>query len=162
MKVQTEHSGTITFRPEDCYFNYKLLVQIINHNNKTSLERNKNMNKRQRKKWLKKHGKYVNPKETWDLSYTIAEFIIPRLKYFKEKSCCYPGTGEMNTPEKWDAALDKMIHAFELTLMTDDYYGVWDINTQPYKEAKHLIDQKQAEVDEGLQLFGKWFQALWW
>ena len=55
-----------------------------------------------------------------------------------------------------------MIHAFELTLMTDDYYGVWDINTQPYKEVKHLIDQKQAEVDEGLQLFGKWFQALWW
>lgn len=25
------------------------------------------MNKRQRKKWLKKHNKYINPKETWDL-----------------------------------------------------------------------------------------------
>lgn len=162
MKVRTKHSGTITFHPEDCYMNRKLLIQMINHNNKKSLERNKNMNKRQRKKWLKKHGKYINPKETWDLSYTIAKFIIPRLKYFKEESCCYPGTGDMNTPEKWDAALDKMIHAFELTLMTDDYYGLWDINTQPYKEAKHLIDQKQAEVDEGLQLFGKWFQALWW
>lgn len=162
MKVRTKHSGTITFHPEDCYMNRKLLIQMINHNNKKSLERNKNMNKRQRKKWLKKHGKYINPKETWDLSYTIAKFIIPRLKYFKEESCCYPGTGDMNTPEKWDAALDKMIHAFELTLMTDDYYGLWDINTQSYKEVKHLIDQKQAEVDEGLQLFGKWFQALWW
>lgn len=43
------------------------------------------MKKRQRKKWLKQHGEYVNPRDTWALDYTIAEFALPRLKLYKEK-----------------------------------------------------------------------------
>lgn len=35
------------------------------------------MKKRQRKKWLKQHGEYVNPRDTWALDYTIAEFALP-------------------------------------------------------------------------------------
>ena len=42
------------------------------------------MNKRTRKKWLKEQGLYVNPKETWNLDYTIAKFMLPRLKLFKK------------------------------------------------------------------------------
>ena len=38
------------------------------------------MNKRQRKKWLKQHKKYINPRETWSLDVTIANFVYPRLK----------------------------------------------------------------------------------
>ena len=58
------------------------------------------MNNRQRKKWLKKQGSYANKKETWRLDVTLAKYIIPRLKKFKELNNGYPGIEEMNTPEK--------------------------------------------------------------
>ena len=67
------------------------------------------MNKRTRKKWLKEQGLYVNPKETWNLDYTIAKFVLPRLKLFKKLNNGYPGREGMETKEKWDEALNKMI-----------------------------------------------------
>ena len=120
------------------------------------------MKKRTRKKWLKQHGKYFAPNECWSLDITIAEFTLPRLKYLKEHTIAYPGIGEMNTFEKWQAGLDKMINAFELISKPDDAYGVWDIEKNTYEEIKPLLEQKQKEVDEGLELFGKWFQRLGW
>lgn len=44
------------------------------------------MRQRMRKKWLKKHGQYIAPKELWNLDYTVAKFILPRLIKFKENS----------------------------------------------------------------------------
>ena len=75
------------------------------------------MNKRARKKWLKQHGKYVAPKELWNLDCRIAEFVLPRLRKFREVEDGCPGCGEMDTHEKWMAALDKMILAFEYVLI---------------------------------------------
>ena len=49
------------------------------------------MNKRTRKKRLKKQGLYVNPKETWDLDCNIAKYVLPRLKLFKKLNNGYPG-----------------------------------------------------------------------
>lgn len=43
------------------------------------------MKKRQRKKWLKKHGKYVSYSDLWNLDITIAKFVLPRLKKFKKE-----------------------------------------------------------------------------
>lgn len=120
------------------------------------------MNKRKRKKWLKQHNLYVNPRDTWNLDTKIAEFVLPRLKLFKDMENGYPGHGEMDTPEKWNEAFDKMINAFELLVKSGEYYGVWDYPRQTYLEVKPLLEQKQKEVDEGLQLFAKWFQSLWW
>lgn len=80
------------------------------------------MNNRQRKKWLKQQGLYVNPKETWSLDITFAKYIIPRLKKFKELNNGYPGIEEVNTPEKWDEALDKMIQAFEYVANEFDWW----------------------------------------
>lgn len=71
------------------------------------------MNKRIRKKWLKKQGLYVNPKETQNLDCNIAKYVLPRLKMYKKLTIAYPGYGEANTPEKWDELLDKMIWSFE-------------------------------------------------
>ena len=67
------------------------------------------MNNRQRKKWLKQHNKYVNPSECWDLYYTIAEFVLPRLKKFKKDNIGYPSYCEMNSFDKWNEALDKKV-----------------------------------------------------
>lgn len=127
------------------------------------------MNKRQHKKWLKKHHKYVSGYEVWNLDVTISDWIIPRLKYFKKINCAYPGYGEMDTPEKWDEALNKMIRAFELAKYDPidldenlepnydfDLYKPFDVDK--YKE---ISNKWKNEVDEGLHLFAEWFTSLW-
>lgn len=149
------------------------------------------MNARKRKKWQKKHGLYVNERECFDLYYTVASFILPRLKQFKKDTIAYPGSGEMDTPEKWDAALDKMILAFEYIVEDDDWwlgnpkYDYTDglhLNFESPKEEEYgkittteddWVDEirkahhkeekrRQQVIEEGLQLFAKWFQHLWW
>ena len=138
------------------------------------------MKKRQRKKWLKQHGEYVNPRDTWALDYTIAEFALPRLKLYKEKTLAYPGTGEADTPEKWDAILDKIMFSFELILNEDtweigdpeyDYlcYISEDMSDEDREKSKEVSDKYFGEVkrreqiiQEGLDLFAKWFRHLGW
>lgn len=115
------------------------------------------MNNRQRKKWLKQQGLYVNPKETWSLDITFAKYIIPRLKKFKELNNGYPGIEEVNTPEKWDGALDKMIQAFEYVANEFDWW-VDNPKYDCFAEEK----RRQAVINEGLQLFAKYYMNLWW
>lgn len=120
------------------------------------------MKKRQRKKWLKQYNLYVNPKDTWCLDITIAEFVLPRLKLFKKLNNGYPGIEDMDTPEKWDEALDKMINAFEIITSEDTFYECWSAKAITGEEIKSILKQQKKEVDEGLQLFAKWFHHLWW
>lgn len=134
------------------------------------------MNNRQRKKWMKKHRLYVNPKETWSLDVNLAKYIIPRLKKFKELNNGYPGISEMDTPEKWDEALDKMIQAFEYVIDLDEYwlddprYDYTDIMFGKNKEFYEKIKENKitedirrlAAINEGLQLFAKYYMSLWW
>ena len=115
------------------------------------------MRKRQRKKWLKQHGKYVPYSDLWNLDITIANFVLPRLKKFKEKNDGYPGREEMDTPEKWNEALDKMILAFEYVIHEFDWWIDTEIKKSHFDEDK----RRQAVIDEGLQLFVKWFRYLW-
>lgn len=133
------------------------------------------MRKRQRKKWLKKHGKYVPYSDLWSLDVTIANFVLPRLKKFKKRNISYPGIEEMDTPEKWDEALDKMILAFEYVIHEFDW---WIDNPKyDYLDAESKYDdeyvtkiknsylaedkRREAVISEGLQLFTKWFRHLW-
>lgn len=78
--------------------------------------------------------------ETWALDCTIAKFIEPRLRRFKEIKAGYPA---IMSEEKWDDILDKMIYAFEC------------IN-------KDTVSDNEDSVDEGLDLFRKYFFNLWW
>lgn len=98
------------------------------------------MNKRQAKK---KRNKSIY-RDTWNLDWAIAKFVHPRLVRFKEVTNGYPGT--LESPEEWDEILDKMIKAFEIIKK-----GTWDIHK--YEE---------PIVDEGLDLFRKWYFHLWW
>lgn len=149
------------------------------------------MNKRKRKKWLKQHKKYINPCECYELDYTLAKFILPRLKILKRDTNGYPGNKEVDTFEKWIETLDKMILAFEYIIEEDkwwmgnpkyDYTSGMHIRSEEcdggrykkividkddwvdnvekahYEEAK----RRQSKIEEGLCLFGKYFQHLWW
>lgn len=84
--------------------------------------------------------------ETWNLDNTIAQFIVPRLKRFKEVTDCYPNG--YKSFEEWETVLQKMIDGFELWITHDE----WD----------HRDEEKHKKVDEALQLFAKEFKGLWW
>lgn len=133
------------------------------------------MNNRHRKKWLKQQGLYVNPKETWNLDITFAKYIIPRLKKFKNLNNGYPGREEMDTPEKWDEALDKMIQAFEYVVNEFDWWtnnSKYCLDTESKYDDKYVAKinksyfdeekRRQVVINEGLQLFAKYYIDLWW
>ena len=117
------------------------------------------MNKRTRKKWLKEQGLYVNPKETWNLDYTIAKFVLPRLKLFKKLNNGYPGIEGMETEEKWDEALYKMIWSFEQ--VANDYEICMPINFKD-SDWRDKCNDMNDKIQECLLLFAKWFQHLGW
>ena len=99
----------------------------------------KKTKKRQKslRKELKKNG--FDRSETWGLDYTIARFVLPRLKYFSENLHGYPGN---LTEKKWNKILKKMIYAFEN--MLDD----------------EILDKDYKRIQKGFNLFGKYFQSL--
>ena len=82
-------------------------------------------------------------RELWNLDYTVAKFILPRLKRFREISGGYPA---QLSEQEWNAVLDKMIIAFQLIT-----------NGDRWVEHEEIV-----RIDEGLELFGKWFPHLWY
>lgn len=120
------------------------------------------MNKRQRKKYLKSKGKYIKSGDLWDLDYTFADFILPRLKAFKKNTISVPA--QLSETE-WNDILDKMILAFDYIL--DDE---WWIDSQQYDYLNnnfllevYLKEEKRrnAVIEEGLELFAHYFRDLW-
>ena len=103
------------------------------------------MNKRIRKKQLKKLNKYVPHKDTYNLDMTIAQFIVPRLELFKKVSDCYPH--QFDSMEEWHEILEKMIAAFKVI---------------GYKTGIQRSEEEKLIINEGLDLFRKHYNDLWW
>jgi hypothetical protein len=90
--------------------------------------------------------------DTYSLDGTIAKFILPRLKRFKEVNNGVPNVfcsqGTDIGGKIWDSRLDKMIRAMELVIKNHD---------------TGIITQEEAEeITWGLNLFGQHFMDLWW
>lgn len=86
--------------------------------------------------------------ELWSLDCTIAEFIAPRLKAFKEVSDGgYPGGYE--SAKMWQDDLDAMIEGFEL--YPNHFH--WDPEEQ---------ETNWKKVDKAMSLFHKHFYKLWY
>ena len=128
--------------------------------------------------------------ECWNLDDTMAMFILPRLKLFAEHTNGYPGTDDVPTFEKWQEILNKMIYAFDHIVNEDqyreeaekrlgiDFLKIYEFVKQPdgssIMERTPAYDEKAMEayhaeemeirdkIAEGLELFGKYFQNLWW
>ena len=83
--------------------------------------------------------------ETWSLTDTICNFIIPRLKRFMECATYIPAS---HTPDEWNDVLNKILLALEL-ITRDNGSRIFTV--EEYKQ-----------IDEGLDLFRKWFLSLWW
>lgn len=83
--------------------------------------------------------------DTWSLDHSLAKWITPRLKRFKEVTNCSPSTLK---EKQWNAILQKMIDAFEM-ISHDNYFMLTD-------------KKKLKKVNAGLDLFRKYFMSLWW
>jgi hypothetical protein len=120
----------------------------------------------------------VSDSECWNLSNTITSFVLPRLKHFKKmKRYAYPPD---ITPEQWEEIIDELIWTFEF--MDNDgeelnpFPQVWKKDeslweycerekTEEEKESMNKWQTKQNELHErkrrGLELFAKYYDALW-
>jgi hypothetical protein len=98
----------------------------------------------QKRFWFDAYGKIA-----WD--------IYPILVRFRRGEFCGVPMefnnlyGNEHDMEKWLEAIDKMIYSFREILM--DSYDL------PFDLDKHKA--RQDKIDEGLQLFAKYFQNLW-
>ena len=81
--------------------------------------------------------------DTWSLDWTIAKFILPRLKRFAKLQNGFPGS---TTSKEWNEILEQMIEAFELYSK-----GGWELDKEDIQKAQ-----------KGLELFAKWYGDLWW
>lgn len=86
--------------------------------------------------------------ELWNLDYTIARFVYPRLKRFIELEPAGWPANDFPTYGEWIEALKKMLYAFEYIVKEDEMVNF--VNSEEY-----------SKVQEGLELFGKHFQSLW-
>ena len=92
--------------------------------------------------WSYKHDYPID--EVWVTYSTLAQLIVPRLQAFKalDKHGYCP---DFNDMREWNNAIQKMIDAFELM----KYVG--GVNTK----------EEERTIEEGLDLFRKYFRQLW-
>jgi len=82
--------------------------------------------------------------EVWNTDNTIAQLIVPRLQAFKALDK-HGGPPDFSEMREWNNAIQKMIDAFELM----KYAG--RVNTK----------EEERTMEEGLDLFRKYFRHLW-
>jgi len=119
------------------------------------------------KKFYKKWG--FRFEDTWDLDYVLAMYMLPRIAYLRDNHAGYPGelavlddNGQvlLDGNDKWLEILDKIILALDHII---DEYG--DDNKLPYwikgSFDREKLEQWDEEINEGLELLGKYFRSLW-
>jgi len=81
--------------------------------------------------------------ETWCLTTTIANFIIPRLKLFREIN-----NKKTIRDKKFYREIDDIIIAMELIVRNNG--------------ARIFTEKEEKQVDKGLKILPKIFLLLWW
>mgnify|MGYP000880928582 FL=1 len=149
------------------------------------------MKQRTRKKWMRQYKRKMKEKDTWDLSYNFARYVLPRLKRFRQVVNGHPVKDDVKTMDDWYKVLDKIILAFDY-IVDADYWWIFNpeydytsglhfgsestdkpgrsrcVITEedwvaPVREKMNKEEQRRYEViQEGLKLFAKWYMDLWW
>jgi hypothetical protein len=126
-------------------------------------------------KWFIQRGRNgFATEDTWDFHNYLSKVIYKGLEQFKKETCAWPGTEKIATPEIWDEILDKIIFAFKMTHYMDDYLWAENFNLDTMKiegnpvvnntseTIKNRLSLVEPRIDEGMQLFIKHFNRLWW
>lgn len=120
----------------------------------------------------------IDPWDTWNMDDTLAHIILPMLKQLKETKHSSPYVSDEDVPDylkketeivqgrlvfktgvarkdidenihdRWEYVLNEMIYSFEHVINKWDDVGVYST-------------EKHNRVQNGLELFGKYFTALW-
>lgn len=98
------------------------------------------------KMWWQRRTRGFDDTELWDLDDTIARFVLPRLKAFRNYTKGYPQ--DFSSFEEWQAAIDKMIRAHEIKILEQEMFI--DDNEKLVKEMK-----------EGYNLYFEYHSHLW-
>lgn len=102
--------------------------------------------------------KKIDRKELYNLDHTIIEWLVPRLKAFKERTTGYPGDV---TEKEWDNILDKIIAG--LTAYKAE--RPWDENLSKQEnldQDKVFYEQQNSYFKEAMGLLTEYFGNLWY
>jgi hypothetical protein len=125
----------------------------------------------------------IDPYDTWSMDHTLGLIIVPMLKQLKETKHGSPFVADEDVPEelrstsapakenewdiddnhhkRWEWVIDEMIWAFEQTI-DENCGGVF--NDRFMKDSVYNRDAHRAHlqrIDDGILLFGKYYQGLW-
>ena len=124
----------------------------------------------------------IDPYDTWSADHTLALIILPVLRQLKETNHGYGGTDREDAPDdpeygddraeheprgfsqkRWDYVMDEMIFAFEKIAEDIDWdLDIWKkYDEQWTDEAYEERNAIQKRINNGLRLFGKYYQSLW-
>jgi hypothetical protein len=117
----------------------------------------------------------IHEYDSWSADHSLSLIAVPLLKQLRKTTHGYPC--DLNSPEEWDLILSKIIWAHEQVIESaeDDFYivkgelsdnwgkdmvfdSIWKV--KPILNAPALMAY-QERIDEGLELFGKYYQHLW-
>jgi len=116
--------------------------------------------------------------QAWDFKGWHSEIVVPRLKYLRNNLNGYP---TLLSSEEWESILDKMIWAFEnidsdpALVFPEGYdhrYLVYHDdnldNCTTHRQLEetlspsfHKIEEHDKKIQEGLDLFAKYYLNLW-
>lgn len=83
--------------------------------------------------------------ELWNLDWSIARWLLPRLKAFRQDTDGYPARlGDMKA---WEDILDKMILGLDIFVS---------------KDAMMFTKEEYDKADESMRLLAEYFMDLWW
>jgi hypothetical protein len=80
------------------------------------------------------------------------------LKYFKEVSTSFPSCFE--NEQEWQEVLNKMIFSFSAAL--EDDFNIPQKYIDDYKEIDKAREAYGKDIEEGINLFAKYYFSLWW
>lgn len=103
----------------------------------------------------------IHKYDTWNLDNTLALVILPALKLFKKETKSYPP--EL-TETGWDELLDEMIWTFE-NFVEDQEDQFYETNANGELSFKNVdyegLKVYHQRIQDGLELFGKYYRHLW-
>lgn len=109
------------------------------------------------KKFKNEHG-FV-PSDVWNLDYTLACFILPRLCYFRDITGSIPNCIYTDISMESDEELDSDIEDKLAQKRWDNILEDRDLSINSYD--KSITFERNKQIEKGLNLFRKYFTMLW-
>lgn len=118
-----------------------------------------------RVKWFvqRKIKGWANP-DVWDADYAIARYSLPLIKQLRQSDNSYPC--DFSSVAEWHKVLDEIIWALEY--LVKDFNGQDLRNIDLNAQGGHFTSEQLSEMNKmeeraqnGYELFGKYFRALW-